>query len=84
MFATVGLQPFHRGPAVGSPSGAAIICGAQRDTSRAGACAYTRDGAITPTTINAEIAENSEKTQLLADLRDLGVDGRDLIRIVII
>src|SRR5215831_8389419 len=33
---TVGLHPFQRGPAAGSPSDAVSICGAQREGSRAG------------------------------------------------
>jgi len=37
---------------------------------------------IAETTVNAEIAEISEKTKQLGDLRDLCVDRRDRDRIV--
>jgi hypothetical protein len=50
VFAVVGLQPFHRGPDNGSPSGAATICGAQRDGSLGGPCANDRAGANKSTT----------------------------------
>src|SRR5262245_49175843 len=62
MLAGVGLQPFHCGPADGSPSGAASICGAHRDGSRAGPCA--NDWAGTNKSTTTEDTEDTEKINL--------------------
>src|SRR5262245_10708504 len=78
MLAGEGLQPFQCGPADGSPSGAASICGAQRDGSLGGACAYRREGASAATTMNAEIAEIAE-IDLLCVFCGFCIDRCDLI-----
>jgi hypothetical protein len=69
VFAGVGLQPFQRGPTDGSPSGADIICGAQRDGSCTGGCANDRAGANKTTT--TEDTEDTEARNLQMDLRVL-------------
>jgi hypothetical protein len=62
VFAGVGLQPFQRGPTDGSPSGAAAICGAQRDGSLGGPCANDRAGRNNSTT--TEDTEDIEEIQV--------------------
>jgi hypothetical protein len=66
VFAGVGLQPFHCGPAEGSPSGADIICGEQRDGSLGGPCANDRAGTNKSTT--TEDTEDTEAKNLQKDL----------------
>src|SRR5689334_13963095 len=62
LFVASGLQPFHDGP-VSVENGADSICAAQREGSRAGACANATAGKNKLAT--TEDTEDTEKTNLI-------------------